>query len=188
MNAGKSTHLLQVAHNYEEGGSKVLLFSSKIDDRYGEGKITSRLGLQRNCFLYENSSNFEEIINKACIEENIKRQDLSCILVDEAQFLSKAQVQQLHKIAALGTVPVMCFGLRSDFRGEAFEGSAALLTLSDDIEELKTICACGKKATMNARLNDKGEFATSGEQVVIGGNSTYKQLCSKCYYTKVKFF
>ncbi|MES2048335.1 MAG: thymidine kinase, partial [Pseudomonadota bacterium] len=137
MNAGKSTALLQVAHNYEEQGQKVRLFTASIDNRYGVGKVTSRLGPQREAEVFDAEFNFLNEIPQ-----------VNCVLVDEAQFLTPAQVRQLHQLAQVHGVPVICYGIRSDFVGEPFPGSTYLLTLADDIEELKNICACGKKATM----------------------------------------
>jgi thymidine kinase len=136
MNAGKSTALLQVAHNYEEQGQQVRLFTAAIDSRYGLGKVTSRLGPQRNVETFDAGHDFLADVPQ-----------VACVLIDEAQFLSTAQVQQLHQLAQVRGVPVICYGLRSDFRGEPFPGSAYLLALADDIEELKNICTCGKKAT-----------------------------------------
>jgi len=172
MNAGKSTALLQVAHNYEEQGQTVKLYTAAIDKRYGSGKVTSRLGPEREAEVYETDFNFLEQISK-----------LDCLLIDEAQFLTSAQVKQLHQLAQVKGVPVICYGLRSDFMGEPFEGAAYLLTLADDIEELKNICACGKKATMNVRVGDDGRRATSGAQIAIGGNERYKHVCGRCFYS-----
>ena len=171
MNAGKSTALLQVAHNYEEQGQKVQLYTAAIDDRYGVGRITSRLGPQRGVDIFTAQTNF--------LDEAPK---VACILVDEAQFLSKEQVSQLHQLAQVGGVPVICYGLRSDFRGDPFPGSAYLLALADDIEEIKNICTCGKKATMNIRVDEQGRRIRDGEQVSIGGNESYRQACGRCFY------
>ena len=171
MNAGKSTALLQVAHNYEEQGQQVRLFTAAIDSRYGSGKVTSRLGPQRNVETFDAAHDFLADVPQ-----------VACVLVDEAQFLSTAQVQQLHQLAQVRGVPVICYGLRSDFRGEPFPGSAYLLALADDIEELKNICTCGKKATMNVRVDDYGKRIREGEQVNIGGNERYRQACGRCFY------
>jgi thymidine kinase len=171
MNAGKSTSLLQVAHNYEEQGQKVMLYTAKIDDRYGVGHITSRLGPHRQTDVFDAGTNFLE-----------NAPDVACVLVDEAQFLSTAQVVQLHQLAQVRGVPVICYGLRSDFRGEPFPGSAYLLALADDIEEIKNICTCGKKATMNIRVDAEGRRIREGEQVSIGGNESYRQACGRCFY------
>jgi thymidine kinase len=171
MNAGKSTALLQVAHNYEEQGQKVRLYTAAIDSRYGVGRVTSRLGPQRQVDTFDAHTDFLGSVPL-----------VACVLVDEAQFLSSGQVQQLHQLAQVRGVPVICYGLRSDFRGEPFPGSAYLLALADDIEELKNICTCGKKATMNVRVDEQGERIREGEQVSIGGNESYRQACGRCFY------
>jgi len=171
MNAGKSTSLLQVAHNYEEQGQKVRLYTARIDDRYGVGQITSRLGPQRQTDVFDADTNFLDSVP-----------EVACVLVDEAQFLTTAQVQQLHQLAQVRGVPVICYGLRSDFRGAPFPGSAYLLALADDIEEIKNICTCGKKATMNVRVDPQGQRIHEGEQVSIGGNESYRQACGRCFY------
>jgi thymidine kinase len=172
MNAGKSTALLQVAHNYEEQGQRVKLYSAAIDDRYGVGRVTSRLGPQREVDTFTPETDFLA-----------QRPAVACVLIDEAQFLSPAQVGQLHQLAQVHGVPVICYGLRSDFRGEPFPGSAYLLALADDIEEIKNICSCGKKATMNIRVDEHGQRIRAGAQVAIGGNERYRQACGRCFYT-----
>lgn len=174
MNAGKSTYLLQVAHNYNENGGEVLLLTSSKDDRNGVGVISSRIGLKRDAVTYCPDTNFFELL---------KGVKVSCVLIDEAQFLSFEQVQQLHQWVHKNDTPVICFGIRSDFRGQPFPGSAALLALSDDLEEIKTICKCGKRATMNIRTDETGVRVREGEQVVIGGNSRYRQVCARCFYS-----
>jgi len=171
MNAGKSTALLQVAHNYEEQGQQVKLYTAAIDDRYGVGVITSRLGPQRQVDTFDAQTDFFATVPQ-----------VGCMLVDEAQFLTTAQVQQLHQLAQVRGVPVICYGLRSDFRGIPFPGSAYLLALADDIEEIKNICTCGKKATMNIRVDADGNRIKEGEQVSIGGNESYRQACGRCFY------
>lgn len=173
MNAGKSTALLQAAHNYEERGMKVALFTAAHDERSGKGVIASRLGLARAAATFGPDTVFE----RAALDA-----DLACLLIDEAQFLTPAQVVQLHRLAHLEGVPVLCYGLRGDFRGEAFPGSAKLLTLADELEEMKTICACGRKASMNMRLDAAGRRVLEGEQVLIGGNERYRAVCPSCYY------
>lgn len=175
MNAGKSTSLLQAAHNYEERGMRVLLFTAAHDDRAGLGVIGSRLGLQRQVTTFGPDTEF----TTAHFAD-----DIACLLIDEAQFLTPHQVRQLHRLAHRGGVPVICYGLRSDFRGEAFPGSAQLLTLADDLEEMKTICACARKASMNVRLAADGRRVTQGEQVEIGGNDRYVSV-SRAEYKKV---
>lgn len=175
MNAGKSTSLLQVAHNYTEQSQKVLVYTAAVDDRYGVGKITSRLGVSREAPVFRADSNFIEMLAQ-------EAGPVACILIDEAQFLSDAQVRQLHRIAHQQNVPVICFGLRSDFRGNAFPGSATLLAIADDLEELKTICGCGRKASMNMRVDEAGNQVVEGSQVEIGGNNRYRSVCPRCFY------
>ena len=175
MNAGKSTSLLQAAHNYEERGMTVRLFTFAHDDRAGSGVIGSRLGLQRQADIFGPDTVFDA----AGLGHGI-----ACVLIDEAQFLTPEQVRQLHRLAHTAHVPVICWGLRSDFRGEAFPGAAALLTLADDLEEMKTICACGRKASMNLRVDDNGRRVNQGAQVVIGGNERYRAVCPDCFYSE----
>lgn len=179
MNAGKSTSLLQVAHNYEEQGRAVRLYTAAIDDRYGVGRVTSRLGPQREALVFDGDFDFQQALSDS---DWHNRFGLACLLVDEAQFLTPTQVQQLHKLSHLADIPVICFGLRSDFKGEPFPGAAYLLSLADTIEELKTICSCTRRATMNMRVDEKGEMVSSGNQVEIGGNSRYRQVCAGCFY------
>ncbi len=174
MNAGKSTALLQVAHNYGEHGRSVLIFTSELDNRYGIGIITSRLGPQRGAMTYNASLDFFQRLKE--------EREAACILVDEAQFLTKEQVRQLHRVAHVVGTPIICYGLRSDFLGEPFPGSAHLLTLADSIEELKTVCACGRKATMNVRVDGGGRRVTEGEQIAIEGEHHYIQVCGRCFY------
>lgn len=176
MNAGKSTALLQVAHNYEERGRSVAILTSHLDDRHGVGMVSSRLGIQRRAETYDPWFDFYRWLS----EPN----DLSCVLVDEAQFLSPEQVRQLHRAAHTLDIPVICYGIRSDFLAEPFPGAAYLLTLADSIEELKTICSCGKKATLNVRLDDEGRRVTFGEQIAIEGQTRYVQMCGKCFYAE----
>ena len=173
MNAGKSTALLQAAHNYEERGMRVALFTAGHDDRAGSGVIGSRLGLHRTAATFGPDTVFE----RASLGPEV-----ACVLIDEAQFLNPQQVRQLHRMAHRDHVPVICFGLRSDFRGDGFPGAIALLTLADDLEEMKTICACGRKASMNMRLDSQGRRVLEGEQVVIGGNERYRAVCPSCFY------
>lgn len=177
MNAGKSTALLQVAYNYEENGRNVLIYTAEIDNRYGIGNITSRLGPQRRASTFGNSTNFTEELGRT--------EDLACVLVDEAQFLQPEQVKQLHRLAHTKNIPVICYGIRSDFLGEPFPGAAYLLTLADSVEEIKNICGCGKKATFNVRLDDKGHRITEGAQIAIEGETRYLQLCGQCFYKEV---
>ncbi|MDX2219100.1 MAG: thymidine kinase [Burkholderiales bacterium] len=175
MNAGKSTALIQVAHNYGERGQTVDLFTARLDNRDGVGVISSRLGVKREAETFDAATDFGELYFERTLP--------SCILIDEAQFLSEKQVVQLHRLAHTSKTPVICYGLRSDFIGAAFPGSRALLTLADDLEEMKTICRCGRKATMNVRLDESGNRVVEGEQVEIGGNDRYEAVCPKRFYT-----
>jgi len=175
MNAGKSTALLQAAHNYEERGMRVRMFTGAHDDRAGQGLIGSRLGLQRVADTFGPDTVFDA----AGLGPG-----LACVLIDEAQFLTPEQVRQLHRLAHQHHLPVLCWGLRSDFRGEAFPGAAALLTLADQLEEMKTICACARKASMNLRVDDQGRRVQEGEQVLIGGNERYRAVCPSCFYSE----
>lgn len=174
MNAGKSTYLLQVAHNYEENGREILLLTSSLDTRDGVGVISSRIGLKRDAKLFDKSTDFTALL---------KGVDVACVLIDEAQFLTFEQVRDLHRFVHQRNTPVICFAIRSDFQGNPFPGSAALLTLAEDIEEIKTICACGKRATMNVRTDENGVRVREGEQILIGGNERYKQVCARCFYS-----
>jgi thymidine kinase len=165
MNAGKSTLLLQAAHNYIERGLLVYLLTAKLDNRSGEGQISSRIGLQKAAHTFAEG---EDLFVK--LGEHFARESCACVFVDESQFLSKEQVWQLARFVDEYNVPVMCYGLRTDFRGELFPGSAALLALADEMREARTICWCGKKATMTARCGSDGKAAKEGDQVQIGGN------------------
>lgn len=181
MNAGKSTSLLQVAHNYEERGQSADLYTAAIDNRagadevIGRGRISSRLGVTRAANVFNDTTDFDTIYRT--------RPHPSCILIDEAQFLSASQVTQLHLLAHTSSTPVICYGLRSDFLGNPFPGSKSLLTLADDLEEMKTICRCGRKATMNVRLDEFGQRVTVGAQIEIGGNNRYEAVCARRFYT-----
>lgn len=180
MNAGKSTALLQAAHNYEERGMQVRLFTAALDDRGGIGVISSRLGLTRQAETFGPQTTFdaESLLGDAAGRP-------ACILIDEAQFLTPAQVRQLHRLAHLEGVPVLCWGLRSDFQGKAFAGAAELLTLADELEEVKTICACARKASMNLRIDAQGRRVQDGEQVLIGGDDRYRAVCPGCFYSEL---
>jgi thymidine kinase len=180
MNAGKSTSLLQAAYNYEERGMAVVLLTAELDSRDGVGVIASRLGLSREAVTFNATHSMAERIAHA--QQALWIAKLSCVLIDEAQFLSTVQVEELHHWAHTYDIPIMCYGLRSDFQGKAFAGAATLLVLADDIEEMKTICECGKKASMNARFTDTGERIREGAQVLIGGNGRYRGLCPDCFY------
>lgn len=178
MNAGKSTVLLQSSHNYNERGMDTLLFVPSIDDRYGVGKITTRLGLQADAIAVEPEQNLLMYVQQACKQNS----NIRCILVDEAHFLSKNQVQQLATITDELNIPVLAYGLRTDFRAEPFEGSAYLLALADVLIEIKTICHCGSKATMNMRIDTQGRAVREGRQVEIGGNERYVATCRKHFH------
>jgi len=174
MNAGKSTALLQSNHNYKESNLKTLLFVPKSIADKSNGKIISRIGLEANAIIVNNEYDFYNEISKKQSEK------ISCIFVDEAQFLTKKQVHGLGKIADELNIPVMTYGIRTDFRGELFEGSQELLALADNLKELKTICSeCDKKATMVVRLDSSGKILLEGEKILIGGNEIYKTLCRK---------
>ncbi len=183
MNAGKSTALLQAAFNYEERGMQIVLLTAELDHRDGTGNIASRLGLERKALTFNAQHSMAERIAAAQRLAWISK--IACVLIDEAQFLNLAQVEELHRWAHAHNTPVMCYGLRSDFQGKAFEGSAALLVLADEVEEMKTICDCGKKASMNARFDDEGLRIRDGHQVLIGGNTRYRALCPDCFYAAV---
>lgn len=174
MNCGKSTSLMQAAHNYEERNHKVLVIKSMIDTK-GQGKLVSRIGISRevDILLEKEDSLFDKI-------EDLK--GISCIFVDEAQFLSAHQVDELYELTKLHDIPAICYGLRSDFKTNGFPGSIRLLELSDELEELTTICRCGKRAKLNARKVN-GKFVSDGDQVAIDeeNNVTYESLCGKCY-------
>jgi thymidine kinase len=179
MNAGKSTALLQVAHNYAERGLQALLFTAALDDRAGAGVIASRLGLSRPAASFGARTSFDHAGLVA-----LAGGPPACLLIDEAQFLTPVQVRQLHRLAHVHDLPVVCWGLRSDFQGEAFAGAAMLLTLADQVEEMRSICACARKATMNIRIDASGRRVQRGEQVVIGGNERYRAVCPACFYSE----
>ena len=177
MGAGKSLDLLKTAHNYEERNKKVLLLTSGLDDRFGVKKITSRIGVSRDSHTFSQETNIFKFIEENCT-------DCECILIDESQFLTKEQVWSLTDVVDYLGINVICYGLRSDYMGEPFEGSIYLMTLADKIEELKTICEFGDKASMNIRLiNGKPTF--KGEQIQIGGNESYLPVCRK-YFKDIK--
>lgn len=181
MNAGKSTLLLQVAHNYEERGMNVYLLSAKLDDRYGEGKITSRIGLEHECDTFSETCNLFEKVKQ-------KQDDtpLACVLIDEAHWLSKEHVDQLANIADTLRIPVMCYGLRTDFKGNLFSGAERLLAIADDLREIRTICHCGKKATMVLRVGEDGKALKDGPQTQVGGNESYVSVCRKHWNEALK--
>ena len=174
MNAGKSTVLLQSSYNYRERGMRTLLFTPSIDTRYGTGRIESRIGLRSGAVSLGAS---DDIVARVRTEH--QSQPVACVLVDEAQFLTPEQVWQLAEVADTLDIPVLCYGLRTDFQGKLFPGSATLLGIADDLTELKTICYCGRKATMNLRIDRDGHAAREGDQVEIGGNTRYVATCRR---------
>ena len=174
MNAGKSTLLLQASHNYREGGMATFLITAQFDNRAGHGRIASRIGIGEAADTFAPG---EDMFEK--IRSRLAQGPVACVFVDEAQFLSKDQVWQLARAVDDLKVPVMCYGLRVDFQGNLFPGSAALLAWADEMREVRTICHCGKKATMVIRRGPDGTALTAGEQVVIGGNETYVSLCRR---------
>ena len=174
MNAGKSTVLLQAAHNYSERGMQTYLLTAQFDNRAGEGRIASRIGIGETADTFVGS---EDLFRK--ISDRLDSGPCACVFIDEAQFLSKQQVWQLTRVVDDLDVPVMAYGLRVDFMGKLFPGSATLLALADEMREIRTICFCGKKATMVVRKDGDGNVASGGEQVQIGGNETYVSLCRR---------
>ncbi|BDX07386.1 thymidine kinase [Planctobacterium marinum] len=174
MNAGKSTTLLQSAYNYKERGMYVEIFTAALDDRYGIGKITSRIGLQSDAQLFRADTDLWQTINNR--QQNKK---IDCLLFDEAQFLNKQQVKDLTRVVDELKIPVLAYGLRTDFLGETFEGSHYLMAWADKLEELKTVCYCGRKANFVVRRDENGTPVTQGEQVQVGGNDSYESLCRK---------
>lgn len=178
MNAGKSTVLLQSSHNYQERGMRTLLFTPAIDTRYEQGLIHSRIGLSQPAMMFQQGDNLFDIVKTHLASGK----DCACVLLDEAQFLTRIQVHQLTQIADSLSIPVLAYGLRTDFRGELFVGSQFLLAWADELIELKTICHCGRKATMNMRINALGDAIHEGEQIVIGGNESYISTCRKHFY------
>lgn len=175
MNAGKSIELIKVAYNYDERGKNVMTLVPSVDDRYGQGVITSRIGVQREATIVNDDTNILELF----MSENEKHK-IDCVLIDECQFLKKHHVLELVEIVDSFDVPVLAYGLKNDFRNEMFEGSYYLLIYADKIEEIKTICWCGRKATMVARVVD-GKIVKHGRQVLVGGNEMYVSLCRKHY-------
>ena len=174
MNAGKSTLLLQSSHNYRERGMRTVLFTAAFDDRYGPGKIASRIGLEAEALLFGPDDDLQQQVRA-----EHEQSPLACVLIDEAQFLTERQVWQLCEVADDLSVPVLAYGLRTDFQGKLFPGSAALLAWADEMREVKTICHCGKKATMVMRMDADGRPVKEGAQVEIGGNDRYVSLCRR---------
>ncbi|WP_286232573.1 thymidine kinase [Thalassotalea sediminis] len=174
MNAGKSTHLLQSSYNYRERGMNTLLFTAEIDDRFSKGKISSRLGLNADARLFSSETNIAQQVSDANTDTPVH-----CVLIDEAQFLTEQQVKQLTDIVDNLKIPVLAYGIRTDFLGHTFIGSAALLAWADKLIELKTICHCGKKANFVVRRDEQGHAVTAGAQIEVGGNERYESLCRK---------
>jgi thymidine kinase len=182
MNAGKSLELIKVAYNYEERGKRPLLLVPSVDDRFGRGKIVSKAGLEREALTIYEETNLLELISEELKERDAPRPEasISCVLIDEGQFLKKHHVIELTEVVDGYDIPVMVYGLKNDFRNELFEGSKYLLIYADKIEEIKTICWCGRKATMVARVVD-GKFVKTGDQILVGGNEMYVSLCRRHY-------
>ena len=174
MNAGKSTVLLQASHNYGERGMKTMLFTAELDNRSKVGNISSRIGLSEKASTFNNDDNLF-----SSVQERLNKDKISCVFVDEAQFLTDKQVWELSDVVEILNIPVMCFGLRTDFQGKLFEGSSSLLAIADELKEIKTICHCGKKANMVVRVDSNGKVLKEGAQIEIGGNEKYISLCRK---------
>ncbi|HXN35067.1 MAG TPA: thymidine kinase [Opitutaceae bacterium] len=174
MNAGKSTGLLQSSYNYSERGMRTLLFVPALDTRSGRGRIESRIGLASDAIALDPGDDLLERVRRDHAEAPV-----SCVLIDEAQFITPAQARQATDIADTLRIPVLCYGLRTDFQGRLFPGSAELLALADNLIELKTICHCGRKATMNLRIGADGKAVRVGAQVEIGGNDRYVAMCRR---------
>ena len=174
MNAGKTTTLLQSSHNYAERGMSTLVLKPKIDDREGQSRIRSRIGLEADAIIFGQTEDLFRLV-----QAHLGQTVLACILVDEAQFLSHDQVTQLAEVVDQLNIPVLTYGLRTDFRGELFEGSKILLALADELKEIKTVCHCGQKATMTVRLDAQGNPLHAGAQIQIGGNEAYVSMCRR---------
>ena len=181
MNAGKSTNLLQSSYNYKERGMSTLVLAPRLDDRYGIGKVTSRIGIESEATSFSKDTDL-----LALVTEGHEKSPLHCVLIDEAQFLTRDQVFQLSEVTDKLNIPVLAYGLRTDFQGEPFEGSKYLLAWSDNLKEIKAICHCGTKATMVLRMDEHGNPVTEGSQVEIGGNDRYVSMCRKHF--KKSFF
>ena len=181
MNAGKTTALLQSSYNYEERGMNTLVMAPLLDNRFGVGKVTSRIGIDAEATSFKKDDDLFKVV-----QSEINNRPLHCVLIDEAQFLTRDQVFQLSDVTDKLNIPVLAYGLRTDFQGEPFEGSKYLLAWSDNLKELKAICHCGTKATMVIRLDEDGNAVTEGSQVEIGGNDRYVSMCRKHF--KEEFF
>ena len=180
MNAGKSTTLLQADFNYRERGMETMLWTAALDDRLGVGAIGSRIALSAAAHTFDESIDLFEAIS-----DELRKRTLDCILIDEAQFLSQPHVLQLCEVADQLDIPVLCYGLRTDFQAKLFPGSAALLALADTLVELKAVCECGRKATMNLRVDEEGHAIVRGQQTEIGGNDRYIALCRKHFFERL---
>ena len=181
MNAGKSTTLLQADFNYRERGMETMLWTAALDERAGAGTIGSRIALSAPAHTFD-----ESVDLFSAISGELKKRTLDCILIDEAQFLSQRHVLQLCEIADRLSIPVLCYGLRTDFQGKLFPGSAALLALADSLVELKAVCECGRKATMNLHVDEEGHAVGTGAQTEIGGNDRYVALCRKHFFERLR--
>ena len=181
MNAGKSTTLLQADYNYRERGMETMLWTAAFDDRSGSGTISSRIALSAPAHTYS-----DDVDLFAALTAELKRREVHCVLVDEAQFLTQRHVLQLCRIADELSIPVLCYGLRTDFQAKLFPGSAALLALADNLVELKAVCECGRKATMNLRVDQDGFAVARGEQTEIGGNDRYVALCRRHFFERLR--
>jgi thymidine kinase len=179
MNAGKSTALLQSSYNYRERGMNTLVLAPEFDDRYGVGKVASRIGIEAEATTFGPAEDLLELVRS-----RQQREPLHCILIDEAQFLTKQQVFQLGEVTDKLNIPVLAYGLRTDFQGEPFEGSKYLLAWSDNLNEIKAICHCGRKATMVVRFDASGEAVREGSQIEIGGNDRYVSMCRRHFRDK----
>jgi thymidine kinase len=180
MNAGKSTALLQSSYNYKERGMRTLVLAPDLDDRYGIGKVTSRIGIAAEATIFRSDDDLFAIVQASHASAS-----LSCVLIDEAQFLTRQQVFQLSDVTDTLGIPVLAYGLRTDFRGEPFEGSKYLLAWADNLNELKAICHCGRKATMVVRFDADGNAVREGSQIEIGGNDRYVSMCRKHFKDKL---
>ncbi len=181
MNAGKSTTLLQADFNYRERGMETMLWTAALDNRFDQGYVTSRIGLKAEAYKFAAETDL-----LAAISARHKASPLACVLIDEAQFLSRDQVIQLSDVADQREIPVLCYGLRTDFQAELFPGSAALLALADALIEIKAVCECGRKSTMNLRVDGQGKAVQVGEQTEIGGNDRYVALCRKHFMERTR--
>ena len=187
MNAGKSLNLLSTAYNLEENNIQIMVLKPSLDTRDGEGVIHSRAGLERKCVMIDEDVNLYKAVKAYKNVLATQLESLKWVIVDEAQFLTEEQVDQLSDVADFLDINVMCFGLRTDFQSHLFPGSKRLFEIADDLEEIKASCECGeKKSSINARFDENGEIVTDGSQVEIGGNDKYKAICRKCWKNKIR--